>query len=328
MSMPKWPTFTSALAPVLTELIAEQQALGYHPKEAQDFARFDRFCQTLGHATMTLPRTLVEQWTTTQPGETETNHQRRMTLMRVLAHFMQRSGLDAWSFPPQMAPRSVGRYVPYIFTRQEIAALLTAVDQCPEDPRSPNRGPVLSMLFRILYGSGLRAGEALQLQHRDVDVVTGTLHIRNAKGHKDRRVPLHPDLADRLAGYLVVLPCPAVSTTPVFPNRSGEPYATLTLYGYFRRFLNEAGIAHGGRGLGPRLHDLRHTHAVHCLQQWIADGVDLTVALPYLSAYLGHTGLKSTQEYLRLTAELYPSVVAVVEEHWGSLIPGGDGHAY
>jgi len=64
------------------------------------------------------------------------------------------------------------------------------------------------------------------------------------------------------------------------------------------------------------------------LQQWVADGVDLTVALPYLSAYLGHTGLKSTQEYLRLTAELYPSVVSAIEQQWGSLIPGGDGDAH
>ncbi len=194
MSTSKWPVFISALAPVLTELIAEQQALGYHPKEAQDFARFDRFCQAVGHTTLTLPQELVEHWTATQSGETETNRQRRITLMRVLASFMLRSGLNAWMYPQKVTPRAVGRYVPYIFTRQEIAALLTAVDHCPADPRSPNRGPVLSTLFCVLYGTGLRAGEALQLRHCDVNVETGTLHIRNAKGHKDRRVPLHPAL--------------------------------------------------------------------------------------------------------------------------------------
>ena len=73
---------------------------------------------------------------------------------------------------------------------------------------------------------------------------------------------------------------------------------------------------------------MRHTYSVHCLQQWISHGVDLTVALPYLSTYLGHTGLKSTQEYLRLTAELYPEVVSAVEQHWGWLIPGGDAHVH
>lgn len=325
MSTPKWPTFTGALAPVLSKLIAEQRALGYHPKEAQDFARFDRFCQAVGHATMTLPRDLVERWTATQPRETETNRQRRITLMRVLAGFMQRSELPAWMYPLHTTPRAAARYIPYIFTRQEMVALFAAVDRCSEDPRSPDRGPVLSTLFRVLYGTGLRAGEALQLQQRDVDGTNGTLSIRNAKGHKDRCIPLHPALTDRLSGYLA-RQSHALPTTPVFPNRAGEPYAVVTIYGYFRRFLAAAGMAHGGRGKGPRLHDLRHTYSVHCLQQWIADGVDLTVALPYLSAYLGHTGLQSTQDYLRLTAELYPAVVAAIEQQLGFVIPRGDDH--
>lgn len=327
MSVPKWPVFTSALAPVLSGLVAEQQALGYHPKEAQDFARFDRFCLTVGHDSATLPRTLVEQWTATVPGESEANHQRRITLMRVLAQFMHRRGLDAWIYSARLTSRRFGQYVPYIFTRAEMAALLRAADCCPPDSRSPDRGPVLSTLFRVLYGTGLRVGEALHLQRCDVDIPTGTLCIRNAKGHKDRRVLLHPVLTDRLTRYLALQP-QAVAASAVFSNHAGQPYAVQTIYGYFRRFLTEAGITHGGRGQGPRLHDVRHTYSVHCLQQWISHGVDLTVALPYLSTYLGHTGLKSTQEYLRLTAELYPEVVSAVEQQWGWLIPGGDDHVH
>ena len=322
MSNPKWPVFASALAPVLTGLMAEQRALGYHPKEAQDFARFDRFCQAVGHDSMTLPRHLVEQWTMTQPGETETNHQRRITLMRVLAGYMQRCEMSAWTYPRHATSRTQARYVPYIFTREELAAFLRAVDRCSSDPRSPDRGAVLSLLFRILYGSGLRVSEALHLQRGDVDGNAGTLHIRHAKGHKERRIPLHPTLMERMTHYLAA--STTVSSTPLFPNGSGSPYAVQTVYGYFRRFLAEAKIDHGGRGQGPRLHDLRHSYSVHCLRQWVADGVDLSVALPYLSAYLGHTGLKSTQDYLRLTAELYPEIVATVEQQFGRVIPGGN----
>ena len=256
MSNPKWPVFASALAPVLTGLMAEQQALGYHPKEAQDFARFDRFCQAVGHDSMTLPRQLVEQWTMTQPGETETNHQRRITLMRVLAGYMQRGELSAWTYPRHATSRTQARYVPYIFTREELAVFLRAVDRCPSDPRSPDRGVVLSLLFRILYGSGLRVSEALHLQRRDVDGDAGTLYIRHAKGHKERRIPLHPALMERMTHYLAA--STTVSSAPLFPNGSGSPYAVQTVYGYFRRFLAEAGIDHGGRGQGPRLHDLSY----------------------------------------------------------------------
>lgn len=111
----------------------------------------------------------------------------------------------------------------------------------------------------------------------------------------------------------------------VFPNARGGSYRARTLYGVFRRFLWAAGISHGGRGLGPRLHDVRHSHAVHCLQDWVRQGTDLTVALPYLSAYLGHSGLQQTQYYLRLTAECYPDLVAQVKRACAKIIPeGGD----
>ena len=95
-----------------------------------------------------------------------------------------------------------------------------------------------------------------------------------------------------------------------FPSPYGGRYPERTIYAYFRRFLWEVGISHGGRGKGPRVHDLRHAFAVHCLKRWVRNAVDLTVALPYLSAYLGHEGLKGTQRYLRLTSELYPDIVA------------------
>jgi integrase len=106
-----------------------------------------------------------------------------------------------------------------------------------------------------------------------------------------------------------------------FPSPLGGKYKERTIYQYFRRFLWQAGISHGGRGYGPRLHDLRHTFAVHCLKRWVVDGVDLTVALPFLSTYLGHTGLKGTQRYLRLTAELFPGIVSAVETKFSEMIP-------
>lgn len=72
-----------------------------------------------------------------------------------------------------------------------------------------------------------------------------------------------------------------------------------------------------------RLDFVRHSFAVHCLQGWTCQGIDLTVALPYLSVYLGHKGLQQTQYYLRLTAECYPDLVAQIEASCGDIIPKG-----
>jgi integrase len=166
--------------------------------------------------------------------------------------------------------------------------------------------------------------EALHLTLGEVNTDEGILTIRNAKFHKDRMVPMHPSLTERCRIYVDAMHVMRQSEQPFFPSPYGGPYGERTIYAYFRRFIWEAGISHGGRGKGPRVHDLRHVFAVHCLKRWVRGAVDLTVALPYLSAYLGHTGLKGTQRYLRLTAELYPDIVAAVEERFGHVVPGGD----
>lgn len=316
--------FVSVLAPILGDLIAEKRGAGYHYlKEVKDYLRFDQFCITRGHRTLALPRELVDAWTAKQSYETESNRQRRLSLLRVLGQYMQRCGYPAWVYPPRTVSAGTSRYVPYIFSSDQVAALWRVVDACPPAVNAPYRDRVLPVLFRVLYGTGLRVSEALALQQPDVQCQAGTLHIREAKLDKERRIPMHPMLADRVDRYLKTLALLVPSDGPLFSGPTGEPYAVNTIYVYFRRFLWQAGIPRQGRGHGPRLHDLRHTFAVHCLRQWVLEGVDLTVALPYLSAYMGHVGLKSTQGYLRLTAELYPTVVRAVEQHFGSIIPSG-----
>lgn len=316
--------FTSVLAPILEALVAEKRGAGYaYVKESKGYARFDQFCVVRAHRTLALPRELVDAWTAKQPDETETNRHRRLSLMRVLGQYMQRIGYPAWIYPPHAHNAGASRYVPHIFSSAEMAALWRAVDACPPDANAPYRDRILPVLFRVLYGTGLRVSEALALRTTDVNRLAGTLYVREAKLDKERRIPMHPVLAERVDRYLDTLAFLALADGPLFPRQTGDAYAANTIYGYFRRFLWQAGISHQGRGRGPRLHDLRHTFAVHCLRQWVLEDVDLTVALPYLSAYMGHVGLKSTQGYLRLTAELYPTVVRAVEQRFGGIIPAG-----
>lgn len=89
----------------------------------------------------------------------------------------------------------------------------------------------------------------------------------------------------------------------------------------FRALLRRAGIPYNGPGNGPRLHDIRHTFAVHCLNNWVLSGEDLTAALPVLSRYLGHNGLSGTQKYLQLTAQMYPDIVSKLEVQFRDVIP-------
>ncbi|WP_259375201.1 tyrosine-type recombinase/integrase [Rhodococcus pseudokoreensis] len=89
----------------------------------------------------------------------------------------------------------------------------------------------------------------------------------------------------------------------------------------FRRFLWQARISHGGRGHGPRVHDLRHTFAVNNLRRWFAQGRDVGALLPVLQTYMGHSSVADTDYYLRLTAESYPDITARVQQAIGDVVP-------
>ena len=252
-------TFTSVLGPIIYDLICEKQGLGYHyDKEERNLLRFDRFCVVMGHHDLALPRELVDAWTAKQAHETEINRHHRISLMRVLGSYMCKCGYSAFVYPTQSTDRSASRYVPYIFSKVELAALFSAADACQPDSNSPYRDLVLPVLFRVLYGTGLRISEALALQRSDLDICSDTLHIRQAKLDKERCIPIHPVLLEQMELYLGKLELIFGPEGPLFPGPTGVAYTARTIYSYFRRFLWQANISHRGRGHGPRLHDLRY----------------------------------------------------------------------
>lgn len=245
----------------------------------------------------------------------------RAGVTRQLAHFMADRGLPAYVPPPVRMEIARLDFTPHIFTRAEMRALLACVDRLPATQRSPRRHLVMPELFRVLYGCGLRISEAVKLTVTDVDMDRGVLHLREAKFRKDRLVPVSPRLAERLRRYAAGVDGARDLGQAFFPTRDGRHYTKWAVYGIFRRLLREAAISHGGRGRGPRLHDLRHTFAVHRLEDWYRQGANLAAKLPVLSAYMGHQSLAGTQRYLRLTPALFPDVVASVEAVVGHAMP-------
>jgi integrase/recombinase XerD len=108
---------------------------------------------------------------------------------------------------------------------------------------------------------------------------------------------------------------------PFFVAPHGGHYDSSTFYRWFRELLWETGVPYRGRLRGPRVHDLRHTFAVHCLERWYREGCDLNVKLPLLMFYMGHKTLGATQRYLRLTPEIFPDINCRLENYTGNIIP-------
>lgn len=200
--------------------------------------------------------------------------------------------------------------------------MLTAIDKIHVDARAPQRHLVMPALFRVLYACGLRVGEALRLRISEVDLEEGVLTIRQGKFRKDRLVPMSPSLHAYLRRYDGQMGHRAADAR-FFPAPHGGVYSLHAPYMAFRWMLRIAKIPHGGRGRGPRIHDLRHTFAVRRLEAWYREGADLNAKLPVLSTYLGHESMSGTQRYLQLTAELYPDLAKRIEPSFGSFTPPG-----
>ena len=274
-----------------------------------------------------MSKDLVQIWAQKHPNEAQATFLSRVGIIRQLAMYMDRIGVRAYVFPKNIL-RKGSEYVPYIFSNEELAAFFKQADACHYHSEVPYRHVIMPLLFRILYGCGLRLSEALNLKVRDVDLHTGVLTIIDGKFNKDRLVPLSSGLLDRCNAYVAQIHLFSDPNAYFFPSPNGKAITKGNVYKNFRKFLWKARISHGGWGKGPRVHDFRHSQAVGCLRRWVLEGKDLAAYLPVLKTYLGHYSISDTSKYLRLTAELYPDITAKVEQAFGHVIPAMGGHSH
>lgn len=312
--------FHSVLSDIFCSYIDEKHALGYSFKKGESMLkRFDTFLQAQHHSEINLPKDIVIEWCKQSPNETISNRTHRISLLRGLAEYMNRIGYPAYIFPKGLVTIDRYAYQPYIFSDEEIRRILIICDNYPPSTTSPYRHKIIPLIMRVLYGCGLRVSEAVKLKKDDVDLKNGTLFIQYTKFNKQRIIPIADSLLQRCREYYgdVVMANP--DNEFFFPSPYGGQLDTSTIYGWFRDILWKAGIAHTGKG--PRLHDVRHVYAVTCLKNWIRQGRDLTNCLAYLSVYLGHEDIRGSQRYLRLTSELYPDIVKIIESDCAWVIP-------
>ena len=221
--------------------------------------------------------------------------------------------------------RKASTFHPYIYSRQEIAALLAAAKSLPPNNRFRLRPHVCHCLIALLCALGLRLGEACRLHIGDVDLAQGLLLLRQTKFHKSRTVPFGPRVGRCLQAYLEArqrLFTPVRASDPLFVAYRPTCVCTSMIRGPFPALLKSAGIDSLGPPR-PRLHDLRHTFAVHRLLRWYREGVDVQSKLPLLSTFLGHVEISSTQVYLTITADLLREANRRFQRDFGDVFAKG-----
>jgi integrase/recombinase XerD len=219
---------------------------------------------------------------------------------------------------PGVQPRRPPGFVPYIYGLDELRRLVQATD-CYQRRRCRLEPITLRTFLLLLYATGIRLNEALTLSREDVDLGNFLITVRHTKFYKSRLVPFSPPLGRALVGYSSRRPTSASArekTGDFFTMRDGARVSHDAIESNFRHLCVHAGIRRDdGARYQPRLHDLRHTFAVHRLTSWYRQGADVQNLLPKLSVYLGHAHLATTQVYLSMTPELLTEANARFERY-------------
>jgi integrase/recombinase XerD len=228
---------------------------------------------------------------------------------RLLRNFFEfwaaRGGLQEPPMPP-IRPACPQTFVPYIYSRTELRLLLRATRSSQKRAACVIDSRTLRTLLLFLYGTGARTGEALNLLPESVDLENDLLTIHGGRFNRVRRIPIGHDLHKVLQHHVRAIARKKIENQNFFATRNGKALNVVTLGKSFQRLRRLAGIArHDGARYQPRMHDLRHTFAVHRLTAWFSQGADLNRMLPALAAYMGQVGLGSTERYLSMTPERF-----------------------
>lgn len=259
--------FQSPLASLMDKFIQEKRACGYRYLEgAASLKRYDQFLCKEELKLNELPKPIVLKWLTKQKYESASTHRSRIGIARQFAIFLNRLNYPAYVPHERFGAKEVSSFSARILTHAEIKKLFKAIDHMTPSPFSPMRHIIMPEVFRLLYGCGFRVSEVLHLRIHDVDLNQGVLTVRGAKFGKDRLVPPSVTLIKRLRIYAATLEDHSPDAF-FFPSPTNGPWSIQATYTLFRKMLYQCGITHGGRGKGARLHDLRHTFAVHKLIQ-------------------------------------------------------------
>jgi len=267
-----------------------------------------------------MTKDMVEAYIALRETENVKTQHMRMSLVRQFALFMNRIGLKFYVYPVTDFVQIKSDFVPYIFTHDEVFRLIDVLDKIPVSSRYPCYHIIYPMLFRMLYGCGLRINEALGLKMTDIDLKYGIIMLNDTKNHSQRLLPMSQSLQRYCLYYTRRMEFPEAYEGYFYPSYYGGQYNSTPVYCQFRKFMEQAGIFRED-GRTPRVHDVRHTFSVHALEKMVSEGRDIYCALPILSTYLGHKGIESTEKYLRLTEAAYTSLINSMTDIYEHIFP-------
>jgi integrase len=277
------------------------------------FKEFDIFCASNSISTPIVTKQLISQWKSQLLNDSYKTTYGRFSIISQFCRYMCHLGYPC--YVPKLPRYRSNTFIPYIFSHEQIHQIFAECDSLVMSTRNMrNILFLMPALLRLLYSTGLRISEAIALKNKDINFDKQYILIRTSKNKQQRLVSISPSMVHVLKQYIEAkkrLPLQMIlqDDTPFFISPSGRSPTNYSIYDWFRVILKKCSIPYVGGNHGPRVHDLRHTFAVHSLSMQVKNGIDIYCALPVLSVFLGHKYIDSTESYVRLTQEIFPEII-------------------
>lgn len=317
--------FESVFSNEIQNYVNGKNAAGFNGDNfRRSLIAFDKFCKEQDIQEPVFTTCHASRWLEQRKSESHTTHYSRINASKHFLKYLSIKGYDVYVVRDIKYKGT--DFQPHIYTDAETENYFLAVDSCSS---SMNRKDAIQypVLFRILYCCGTRINETLGIRKKDITLDKGIILLNETKNDKQRYVVMGDDLLGLVNEYANKCFYLLNDDDYIFTNANGGRLDEKTIYEKHRDFLFQAGIPYLGDGNGPRIHDWRHHMAVCSFKQMTDSGLDMYVALPILSTYLGHKTIFATEKYVRLTLQLFPYIEekfhSMVDRIFGSVVKEG-----
>ena len=300
-------SFNSALAPYIEGFLEYKRSLGYsYVSQETKLKNLDRFWLEENGNPPFLTRENLLGWSAKRGTESTCARGERLSVVRQLSLYMNGIGVDAY-IPTDRCTAS--HPVIHVLSPEEVVEFIRVVDNYTP-PKSHRRFSRLAneyrVIFRLLLTTGMRRSEAAGIKIEDIALSDNNIRIYGTKNYKDRIVFIPPDMARLIATYLDYLKSTSDNDVYwLFPSLDiSKPIPAGTITDHFRQFWRMTSYA-GSLEKDPTVHSLRHTYVVMKMNQWMKEGADLKVMMPYLCKQLGHKSVNETFYYYHQVKEAF-----------------------
>ena len=318
--MDKKQKFGSVLSTYMLSYIRERIFCGVKnlKRDYRMLHQFDDYLVKMNCSNPHISEDVWNAWFSTFPdATTATMYEKRMTAAR-FAKYLCEIGVEC--VVPRVLKAPPSDYIPHVFSHAEIRLLFEKSNSLFLMKSFPKSSLIsFPAIIRLLYSTGIRIGEALGLQNRDVNMENHCIIIRHTKNNHQRIAPINESLEKVLQQYLYyrnLIDRDNIDSphSPFFVTSTGNQIKAKSLSGWFSKLLDLSGICRNTPNLGYSIHTLRHTACVHAMMKLHSEGLDMYAYLPVISKFMGHLHIPDTERYLRQTVEMYPELESIDNE--------------